>query len=72
MNTAGANELGYASEAILTALMEELIASNVLSVGTASTVLDKAAANIQGSGNFVWVKGALGVVTDIRRQLGVG
>ena len=66
MNTARAIELGYASRAILSALMEELVSSKVLSP---SAALDKAVANIQGAGSLVWVKGATAVVADVRRDL---
>lgn len=69
MNTARAIELGYASRAILSALMEELVSSKVLSPSAASAVLDKAVANIQGAGSLVWVKGATAVVADVRRDL---
>jgi len=69
MNTAGAIELGYASRAILSALMEELVSSKTLSPSAASAVLDKATADIHGAGSFVWVKGATAVAAHVRRDL---
>jgi hypothetical protein len=69
MNTAGAIELGYASRAILSALMQELIAKKVLSPETASTVLAAAATDLQGAGGYAWVKGAIAVVADMQNDL---
>jgi hypothetical protein len=69
MNTAGANELGYASTAILVALMEELIASKLLSASTASNVLDKAVVSLKSFGSLTFVPGAVAVVGEIRRDL---
>jgi hypothetical protein len=69
MQTSGAQELGYASRAILSALIDELIATRALSPDAASRVLDKAVTNIRNADNYVWVKGAVTVVTDIGREL---
>lgn len=69
MQTAGANELGYASRAIIAALMEEFISSKLISASAASDVLDKAVVSLKGAGNLVWVTGAVAVVGDIRRDL---
>jgi hypothetical protein len=55
MQTTGSFELGYASRAILGALMEQLIASNHLSASAASDVLAKAVVSLNSCGNLVWV-----------------
>jgi hypothetical protein len=69
MNTSGSIELGYASAAIIGALLEELIASKLISYSIASNVLDKADVSIKGLGNITSVPGALQVVKDVRAQL---
>jgi hypothetical protein len=69
MNTAGAIELGYASRAIIAALMKELVSSNVISTSTAFDILAKAVVSLQSAGNLAWVPGAVAVVGDIRSDL---
>jgi len=69
MNTAGAIELGYASRAIISTLMEELIVSNVISTSTAFEILAKSVVSLQSAGNLAWVPGAVAVVRDIRSDL---
>lgn len=69
MHTAGPSELGYASRAIIAALLEELVSSNVLSAGTATNVLDQAVVSLKGLGNLVSVPGAVTVIGDIRAEL---
>jgi hypothetical protein len=69
MNTAGASELGYASRAIVGALLEELISTKLLSAGAATNVLDQAVISLKGLGNLVSVPGAVAIVGDIRAEL---
>lgn len=69
MNTAGANELGYASAAILGALLDRLIVGGVLSATDAAAVLDNAAGTLSGFGNLTFVPGSLRVVGDVKAQL---
>jgi hypothetical protein len=69
MNTSGPLELGYASRAILAALMEELISAKLLSAGAASNVLDKAVVSLKGFGSLAWVPGSVTVVGEIRSHL---
>jgi hypothetical protein len=69
MKMAGGHELAYASRAILSELMDELISSKVLSPSAASDVLDRAVVSLQGLGNIVSVPGAIATVKDIRTDL---
>jgi hypothetical protein len=69
MNTSGPLPLGYASQAIMIALLEELIASKLLSANAASNVSDKAVVSLQSAGNLDWIRGSIAVVGDIRREL---
>jgi len=69
MQTAGAIELGYASRAILSALLDELVSNNALNASSASAVLQRAEIGIKAAGNYVWVKGAVAVVADVRADL---
>ena len=69
MNTAGAIELGYASRAIISTLINELVSSNVISTSTAFDILAKSVVSLQTAGNLAWVPGAVAVVGDIRSDL---
>jgi hypothetical protein len=69
MNMAGGHELAYASRAILSELMNELISSKALSPDAASGILDRAVVSLQHLGNIVSVPGAITVVKDIRTDL---
>ena len=69
MNKAGGNELGYASRAILSALLDELISSQVISPSAATVILDRAEVSLQSLGNNVSAPGAIAVVKDIRKDL---
>jgi hypothetical protein len=69
MQTAGATELGYASRAIISLLMKELVTSNIISASTAFDILAKSVVSLQSAGNLVWVPGAVAVVGDIRSDL---
>jgi len=69
MNTAGANELAYASAAILSALLDRLIVRNAISPSDAAGVLDDATRTLSGFGNLVFVPGSLRVVSDVKAQL---
>jgi len=68
----GAIELGYASAAILSALLDRLIAVNLLSPNDAKLILDDAVGLIQGVSDFSNIaaqNGAIEVVDAIRAQL---
>jgi hypothetical protein len=67
--TAGAHELGYASAAILAALLDRLITKGVISGPDAKGVLDDAAAALEGLGNIPSITGGIRVVGDVRTQL---
>lgn len=67
--TANGNELGYASPAILTALLDELIAGQVLTAAAAAAVLQRAEVSLKEAGEFVWVKGAVAIVQDVKADL---
>jgi hypothetical protein len=69
MKMAGGHELAYASRAILSELMDELISSNALSPRAASDILNRAVVSLQGLGNLVSVPGAITTVKDIRTDL---
>jgi hypothetical protein len=69
METAGPNELGYASAAILTALLQHLIEIDIVSGQAASDILDKAVVSLKGFGNLVFVPGAIRVVGEVRSDL---
>jgi hypothetical protein len=64
MNTAGAHELGYASVAIIVALFDRLVTSNVISGADANAILDDATATLKGLGNIASAHGAIGIVDD--------
>jgi hypothetical protein len=69
MNTAGAHELGYASVAIIGALFDRLVTSNVISGADANAILDDATTTLKGLGNIASAHGAIGIVDDVRAQL---
>jgi hypothetical protein len=69
MNTAGPRELGYASVAIVAALLDTLIHNRVISRAEASSILDDADDALKGLGNLSSVLGAIRVVGDVRAQL---
>ena len=69
MNMAGGQELAYASRAILSELMDQLISSGALSSDAAGIVLDGAVVRLQSLGNIVSLPGAITVVKDIRTDL---
>ncbi len=69
MNSAGANELGYASVAIVAALLDALIHNRVISRADASSVLDGADDALRGLGNLPGVLGAIRIVGDVRARL---
>jgi hypothetical protein len=68
MNTAGAHELGYASVAIIGALFDRLVTSNIISGADANAILDDATATLKGLG-IASATGAVGIVDDVRAQL---
>jgi hypothetical protein len=68
MNTAGAIELGYASSAIVTALLQHLVENEVLSPSDVNAILEKAIENVQSLRN-VRVRGAIAVVKDVGKEL---
>jgi hypothetical protein len=75
MNTAGAIELGYASSAIVGALLERLVVKGVLSPAETKIILDDAIISLQSLGHLVSVPGAIRIVSDVRAELakhGVG
>ena len=75
MNTAGAIELGYASAAIVGALLERLVANKTITPADAKVVLDDAIVSLQSLGHLVSIPGAIRVVGDVRAELakhGVG
>lgn len=69
MTTAGAHELGYASAAIVGALLEKLVTSKLISTSTAADVLDEAVVSLERLGNLAHIPGAIRVVGDVRTQL---
>jgi len=69
MNTAGAHELGYASAAIVAALLDTLIRNRLISRADASGTLNDAVAALQGLGNLASVPGAIRIVGDVSAQL---
>ena len=68
MYRAEAQESGFASAAIIEALLEHLIASKMISLNDANAVLEKARERIRSMGN-VSVEGAVQVVEEVRAQL---
>jgi hypothetical protein len=68
MNTAGSTELGYASRAIVAALLQHLVENKVLSPSDVSAILEKAIENVQSLRN-VRVRGAIAVVKDVGKEL---
>jgi hypothetical protein len=48
MNTAGAHELGYASVAIVGALLDRLVINKVISRSDAAAILDDAMTTLKG------------------------
>ena len=62
MKMAGGHELAYASRAILSKLLDELISSGALSASAATNVLDRAMVSLNGLGNIASVPGAITVV----------
>jgi hypothetical protein len=66
MNTAGAHELGYASIAIVAALLDTLIHNRVISRAEASSVLDDADDALKGLGNRSNVLSAIRIVRCAR------
>jgi hypothetical protein len=69
MNTAGAIELGYASAAIVGALLERLVAAKAISADDATGVLDDAIVSLQSLGHLASIPGAIRVVGDVRAEL---
>jgi hypothetical protein len=69
MNTAGAHELGYASAAIVGALLDRLVINKVISRGDAAAILDDATTALKGLGNLASVPGAVRVVGDVSAHL---
>ena len=69
MNTAGAHELGYASVAIVGALLDRLIINKVMSRSDAAAILDDAIATLKGLNNLASVPGAVRVVGDVSAHL---
>ena len=68
MYRAEAQESGFASAAIIEALLEHLIASKIISLNDANAVLEKARECISSMAN-VSVEGPVQVVEDVRAQL---
>jgi hypothetical protein len=68
MNTAGAHELGYASVAIVGALLDRLMINKVISRSDAA-ILDDAIITLKGLGNLASVPGAVRVVGDVSGHL---
>ena len=66
MNTAGAHELGYASVAIVGALLDRLV---IISRSDAAAILDDAITTLKGLGNLASVPGAIRVVGDVSAHL---
>jgi hypothetical protein len=58
MNSAGAHELGYASVAIVGALLDRLVINKVISRSDAAAILDDAITTLKGLGNLASVPGA--------------
>jgi hypothetical protein len=71
METAGAHELGYASAAIVRALLESLISKEVISSSDARSILDDAWAELGTLGRNQNVLGARKIVDQMRSHLGV-
>ena len=59
MNTAGAHELGYASAAIVAALLDTLIRNRIISRADASDTLNDAVTALKGLGNNPSAAGAI-------------
>jgi hypothetical protein len=75
MQTAGASELGYASAAIVAALLDRLVIRGVVTAPDAAGILDDATRALTGMGNLTSVPGAIRVIGDVKAQLskhGVG
>jgi hypothetical protein len=65
-------ELGYASAAVLGALLDRLITVNLLSPEDAKVILDDAVVSLQNVGNFSNIavqNGAIELVGEVRAQL---
>jgi hypothetical protein len=69
MQTAGASELGYASAAILGALMDWLVIRGTLKPDDASGVLADADRTLASLGNLTSIPGARRVIGDVKAQL---
>jgi hypothetical protein len=65
-------ELGYASAAVLGALLDRLITVNLLSPDDAKVILDDAVVSLQSVGSFSNIavqNGAIELVGEVRAQL---
>jgi len=63
------HELGYASVAIVDALLDRLVINKVISRSDAAAILDDAITTLRGLGNLVSVPGAVRVVGDVSALL---
>ena len=69
MNSVGAHELGYASVAIVGALLDRLVINKVISRSDAAAILDDAITALKGLCNLASVPGAVRVVGDVSAHL---
>lgn len=69
MNTAGAHELGYASAAIVAALLDTLIRNRIISRADASDTLNDAVTALKGLGNNPSAAGAIRIIGEVSSQL---
>jgi hypothetical protein len=67
--SSGAHEVGYASSAVLIALMRKLIETQALTKDQAAEVLDDAAGILSPSSHTGSVAGAMRLLDDIRYRV---
>jgi len=69
MQTSGGTESGYASVAILTALLKHLAEINVITPQAVSDVLEEASGSLQSLGHRVGVLNAVKIIAEVRGDL---
>jgi hypothetical protein len=68
VKTAEAHELGYASTAIIAALLDTLIRNRIISRADASDTLNDAVTALKGLGNHASAAGAIRIISDVSSQ----
>ena len=67
--SSGAQPLGYASGAILIALMRKLVSRGLLTQDEVSDLLDDATRSIKSLQNLGSIAGAITIIDDVKRRV---